>query len=121
MKRGLKITLWTLGTLLALIVLATLVAAPVAKSYINSHGEELVGRKVHIDGLRLNVYTGHVAIHNLSLYEADGTNLFARFDTLDVRARLLPLLIKEPSGLPSNWLIRPSTIKMMQGNPPALM
>lgn len=92
MKRGLKIALWVVGILLAIVVIATLIAAPVAKSYINKHGEELVGRRVNVEGLKLNVYTGHVAIHGLSLYEDNGTDLFASFDTLDVKASLLKLL-----------------------------
>ena len=92
MKRGLKITLWIVGAVLALTVLATLLVGPVAKSYVNSHGEELVGRKLYVDGLHVNVYRGHVALRGLTLYEDDGQTPFASFDTLDVRARLLPLL-----------------------------
>lgn len=92
MKRGLKIALWIIGILLGIIFIATLVAAPIAKSYINNHGEELVGRKVNIEGLKLNVYTGHVAVHGLSLYEDNGSDVFASFDTLDVKASLLKLL-----------------------------
>ena len=92
MKKGLKITLWIAGSIVGLVVLATLLAGPVAKGYVNSHGEELLGRKVHVDGLRLNVYTGHVAIHGLTLYEDDATTAFASFDTLDVKAKLLKLL-----------------------------
>ncbi|MBR1549287.1 MAG: DUF748 domain-containing protein [Bacteroidales bacterium] len=92
MKRGLKITLWVIGILLAIVFVATLIAAPVAKSYINKHGEELVGRKVNVEELKLNVYTGHVAIHGLSLYEDNGSDVFASFDTLDVKASLLKLL-----------------------------
>lgn len=92
MKRGLKIAFWVIGILLGIIIIATLVAAPIAKSYINSHGEELVGRKVNVEGLKLNVYTGHVAVYGLSLYEDNGTDIFASFDTLDVKASLLKLI-----------------------------
>ena len=94
MKRVWKIVLWVIGILLGIIILATLLVSPVAKSYINSHGEELVGRKVHVEGLKVNVYTGHVAVHGLSLYEDNGEDLFASFDTLDVKASLLKLLGK---------------------------
>ena len=94
MKRGWKIVLWVVGILLGIIILATLLVSPIAKSYINSHGEDLVGRKVHVEGLRLNVYTGHVTVHGLSLYEDNGTDVFASFDTLDVKASLLKLLGK---------------------------
>ena len=92
MKRWIKILLWFLGILLGLIIVATLIVSPIAKSYINKHGEELVGRKVHVEGLRVNVYTGHLAVHGLSLYEDNGSDVFASFDTLDVKASLLKLL-----------------------------
>ena len=92
MKRVWKIVLWVVGILLGIIILATLIVSPVAKSYINKHGEELVGRKVNVEGLRINVYTGHVAVHGLSLYEDNGTDVFASFDTLDVKASLLKLI-----------------------------
>ena len=92
MNKTVKILLWVLGILLGLIVLATLLVSPIAKSYVNSHGEELLGRKVHVDELKVNVYTGHLAIHRLSLYEDNGEDVFVSFDTLDVKARLLQLL-----------------------------
>lgn len=96
MKRFWKIfwksTLWTLGVLVVLFVVATLIVSPIAKSYINKHGEELVGRKVQVEGLKINVYTGHVAVHGLSLYEDNGSDIFASLDTLDVKASLLKLL-----------------------------
>lgn len=91
-KKGLKITAWVLGGLLALIFVATLLLSPIAKSYINGHGKELVGREVHVDDVTINVYNGHVAIHGLTLYEDNGKDVFARFDTLDTKARLLKLL-----------------------------
>lgn len=92
MKKWVKILLWFIGVLLGLVILATLLVSPIAKSYVNKHGEELVGRKVQVDGLRINVYTGHVAIHGLNLYEDNGKDIFASFDTLDVKASLLKLL-----------------------------
>lgn len=92
MKRVWKIVLWTVGILLAIILLATLLVSPIAESYINSHGKELVGREVHVDDVTINVYNGHVAIHGLTLYEDNGKDVFARFDTLDTKASLFKLL-----------------------------
>lgn len=94
MRRVWKIVLWVAGIVLGIIVLATLIVSPIAKSYINNHGEELVGRKVHVEGLKVNVYTGHVAVHGMRLYEDNGSDVFASFDTLDVKASLLKLLGK---------------------------
>lgn len=92
MKKWVKILLWIVGVLLGLVFLATLLVSPIAKNYVNKHGEELVGRKVQVEGLRINVYTGHLAVHGLNLYEDNGTDVFASFDTLDVKASLLKLL-----------------------------
>lgn len=92
MKRAWKIVLWVVGILLALIIIATLLVSPIAKSYINSHGKELVGRELHVDDVTVNVYTGHVAILGLTLYEDNDKDVFARFDTLDTKASLFKLL-----------------------------
>ena len=91
-KKGLKITAWIFGSLLVLLFIATLLLSPIAKSYINSHGKELVGREVHVDDVTINVYTGHVAVIGLTVYEDNGKDVFARFDTLDAKASLLKLL-----------------------------
>lgn len=95
MKKSLRILLIFIGSLLLLFILATLLAPPIAKSYINKHGEELTGRRVHVDELRLNVYTGHVALRRTALYEEDGVTPFVSFDTLDVRLKLRKLLGSE--------------------------
>ena len=92
MKRFGKIVLWIVVALVALLVVVALVCGAVAKGYVNSHGEQLVGRKVQVDKLRLNLLTGHAAVHGLTLYEEDGTTPFASFDTLDVKAHLLRLI-----------------------------
>lgn len=92
MKRSWKIVLWVIGILLGVIILATILISPIAKSYINSHGKELVGREVHVDGVTVNVYTGHVAVTGLTLYEDNGKDIFASFDTLDTKISLFKLL-----------------------------
>ena len=95
MKKSLRIIFIIVGILLLLFVLATLLAPPIAKSYINKHGEELTGRRVHIDAVRLNLFTGHVAVRDAALYEDDGTTPFVSFDTLDVSVKLRKLLGSE--------------------------
>lgn len=95
MKKPLKITLIVLGSIIGLLVLVTLLISPIATSYINKNGESLVGRKIAVDKLKVNVWGGHVAIHNLKLYEEDGEKTFVAFDTLDVKAKLLKLLSHE--------------------------
>ncbi len=94
MKKIAKILLWVVGIVLALLIIVSLVAGPVAKSYINKHGEQLTGRRVEVKHVGLNLLTGSVKVHGLDIYEDDGSTRFAGFDTLDVRAALLQLPFK---------------------------
>ena len=94
MKKIVKIILWVVGIVLALLIIVSLVAGPVAKSYINKHGEQLTGRRVEVKRVGVNLLTGSVKVQGLDLYEDDGSTRFAGFDTLDVRAALLQLPFK---------------------------
>ncbi|MBO7100478.1 MAG: DUF748 domain-containing protein [Bacteroidales bacterium] len=94
MKKIIKILLWVVGIVLALLIIVSLVAGPVAKSYINRNGEKLTGRHVEVKHVGLNLLTGSVKVQGLNLYEEDGQRIFAGFDTLDVRAALLQLPFK---------------------------
>ena len=94
MKKLVKLLLWIVGIVLALLIVVSLVAGPVAKGYINHHGEDLTGRRVEVKHVGLNLLTGRVALRNLQVYEEDGRTPFAGFDTLDVRAHLLQLPFK---------------------------
>lgn len=94
MKKWAKILLWVFGVIVALLALVSLLGGPIAKGYVNHHGEQLTGRKVHVDHVGLNLFTGHANIRGLNLYEEDGEAVFAAFDTLDVKAHLLKLPFK---------------------------
>lgn len=94
MKKAIKIILWVVGILLALVLLLSLLAGPIAKGVVNTNGEKLVGRHMHLKHAGVNLFNGHINLRGLELYEADGTTPFAGFDTLDVRARLLKLASK---------------------------
>ena len=94
MKKGLRILLWVVGIVLALVIIVSLLAGPIVKGYVNGHGEELTGRKVHVEHVGLNLLTGTVNVRGLDVYEDDGEEVFAGFDTLDVRAHLLQIPFK---------------------------
>ena len=111
MKKLIRILLWIVGIVLALLIVISLLGGPIAKGYINRNGESLTGRRVEVKHVGLNLLTGHVAVRGLHLYEEDGTSSFAGFDTLDVRAHLLQLPFKTVnlrhitlSGLHANLL-----------------
>ena len=94
MKKIIKILLWVVGIVLALLIIVSLVAGPVAKSYINRNGEKLTGRHVEVQRVGVNLLTGSVKVQGVNLYEENGKEVFAGFDTLDVRAALLQLPFK---------------------------
>lgn len=94
MKKGLRILLWVVGIVLALVIIVSLLAGPIAKGYVNGHSEELTGRKVHVEHVGLNLLTGTVNVRGLDVYEDDGEEVFAGFDTLDVCAHLLQIPFK---------------------------
>ena len=91
MKKTIRTVLWVVGVTVAVAALLSAVAGPVAKGYVNRHGEQLTGRRVEVEHVGLNLLTGRVAVRGITLYEDDGTSVFAGFDTLDVRAALLQL------------------------------
>ena len=98
MKKLYKILWIVLASLAALILLVflcgSLFGGCAARSYVNNHGEDLLGRKMNVEGVGVNLFTGHVSVKGLTVYEDDGQSAFAGFDTLDVGVSLLRLLGK---------------------------
>lgn len=86
--------LWVVGIIVALLLLVSLLAGPIAKGYINGHGEELTGRKVTVDHVGVNLFSGNVCVRELDVYEDNGEDIFVGFDTLDVSVRLLKIPFK---------------------------
>lgn len=96
MKKALKITSIVLGSIIAFILLifiiVSLFGGSIAKNYVNNHAEDLIGRHANIEHVGLNLFTGHVAIQGLTIYEDDAKEKFAGFDTLDIGVSLLRML-----------------------------
>ncbi|MBO4752638.1 MAG: DUF748 domain-containing protein [Bacteroidales bacterium] len=95
MKKPLKITLIIVGAIVAFVLLIALLVSPIATAYVNKNGEKITGRKLTVDRISANILTGHVAIKGLKLYEDDAVTEFVTFDLLDVKARLLRLLVQD--------------------------
>ena len=93
MKRKVKIALLVVVSFLVIITLALAIfAPPYAKNYIQKHSKELVGRKIEIKNLHLNIFTGRFEIDSLRVYEANDRDLFVSIDTFLVRVNLLKLI-----------------------------
>lgn len=83
------------GISLAAIVLAvSLLVSPIAKSYIEKHSPELIGRQVTISKLCINIFTGGVKIQGFALAAEEGSDStsFVELDTISTRIRILPML-----------------------------
>jgi len=95
MKRKLfKILLIIVSTVVALLIILALVISPVAKSYIEKNSKELIGRKVQMRGLHINIFTGTLEVDSVFLYESNDNDVFASIDTFYINLELSALLGK---------------------------
>lgn len=91
--RKLAKTLVVIIILLAIVAVAVaFLTAPMGKRYVNSHGEELIGRKVNIGDFRFNILTGNATLGNVTIYEKNGTDTFMEVDDLSLNFSLMKLI-----------------------------
>lgn len=95
MKKVLKILGITLGTIVGVLILLTLLAGPIAKSYIEKHSKEICHRVVKIDKLNLNLFRGVLKIKGFQMLEENEKEEFLTFDELKINISLMKLLAKE--------------------------
>jgi hypothetical protein len=82
MKRKLiKILAIIVSALVLILLIIALAISPVAKSYIEKHSKELIGRKVIMRDLHINIFTGTLEVDSVYMYEANDKDLFASIDT----------------------------------------
>lgn len=77
---------------LVLMVVIMIAAAPVGRRYVNSHGEELIGRKLELEGFTFNYLTGCASLNDLTVYEKDGEAVFMQIEDLDLNLSMIELL-----------------------------
>jgi len=93
MKRKLlKAVLFIVGALAAIILILALAISPIVKSYVQNHSKELIGRKVLIGDLHINIFTGALEVDSIRLYEADDRRIFASVDTFSMKLALKKLI-----------------------------
>ena len=83
------------ASLAALVVILLLFAGPIGKRVIQRHDQQIVGRQIEMQRLKLNLLSGNLRIYGFAIKEEDGQSDFVTFDTLDVSVRLLKLLRSE--------------------------
>ena len=92
MKKAVKIPLIVFGSIAVLLLLASLIAPPIAKNYVEKHDKSLIGRELGIGRVGVNLLFGTANIKDLTLFEDDGTTPFVHFDRLNLKVKLLDLL-----------------------------
>ena len=95
MKKWLKITLIIVCSIVLLLFIALSLVSPIAKSYVNSHGKELIGREINVDKVRVGALIGRVRLYGLTVYEDDDKTAFFTLDTFDVSVKLRRLLFHD--------------------------
>ncbi|MGB0915286.1 MAG: DUF748 domain-containing protein [Crocinitomicaceae bacterium] len=71
-----KLIVKLLFILLLLICILLFFTNTIAKAYINSNGEELSGRKLHLSALNINFFTTSVSLGDFVMYEANKADTF---------------------------------------------
>lgn len=91
MKKFLIIVAISITAIIAIVAFAV---SPIAKYYVINNSKELIGRKIDMDGLSVNIFSGRLQIEDFTLYEADDTTSFVSFNLFDVNVNLHKLLSK---------------------------
>ncbi len=73
-----------LGLALAIIVAVLVLLPGIARNYLVSHGEELTGRKLALEQLKVNYFEVSITARNFNMYELNGKDVFVHFDELYV-------------------------------------
>ena len=85
------VTLAILLVVSILLLIVNVIAPPIVKSYIQDHDVELIGRKITIEDIDLDVFRGIVVVKNAFLYEQDDSTVMASLKELyaDIQMRQL--------------------------------
>jgi Domain of Unknown Function (DUF748). len=94
MKKPVKITLIVLGSLIVLYFVALLVAPKIARSYIEEHSKEMIGRSITIKNISLNPFTYVLDVDTLAVMEADDKTKFVAFDKFSMNINPLKLITR---------------------------
>ena len=95
MKKGLKISIIVVGSILALLILVSVLAGPIVKMYVEKHSMQLCHREASVGKIRANLFNGTVVIKELKVTEEDNKTPFLSFDKLKVNMSLSQLLAKK--------------------------
>ncbi|MGB0881496.1 MAG: DUF748 domain-containing protein [Vicingaceae bacterium] len=78
--------------LIALIIIVLVAIPIIAKNYINSNGKELIGRKVNLESLSLNYFTGGVSLGEFTIFEENDKDVFLAIKKLEVNPNITKII-----------------------------
>lgn len=90
-----RTALYTVLSILVLLLLFLALSPRIARNYLNNHGKELSGRALHIDKIKLNYFTSTLQVIGGKMYEQNDSDIFVAFDTLLIDLQPLRLLKHE--------------------------
>lgn len=91
MKHIRRSTIIVASSLIGLVVLIVLFISPITKYVIEKYSEEYTGRKITMDGLRMNIFNGSITARGFTVYEAKSAKTFFKTDVLDINIAVYKL------------------------------
>ncbi|MCU4176735.1 DUF748 domain-containing protein [Carboxylicivirga sp. N1Y90] len=73
-----------LVSILLILFIVLFFLSTIVKNYLNKNGEELIGRKVHLNGLNINYLRVAIKASDFVLYEENSKDTFAGFNELHI-------------------------------------
>lgn len=92
LKKSHLVLLSLAGFFLLLVLVGLFGISPLAKYYVEKHSKELVGRRMTVDKVRINLLNGKLDIENFILYEANDREHFVALDRFSTDVKLWSLL-----------------------------
>jgi hypothetical protein len=114
-RKLLRTILFIVGGLAAIVLILALSISPIVKSYVQSHSKELIGRKLVIGDLHINVFTGALEVDSIRLYEANDREIFASVDTFSMNLTLTKL-IHHTIEISDMKIVGPSVVILQKGH-----
>ena len=90
----LKISSIITGIILILVLTVILCISPITKHLIEKYDEQYTGRKITLDWVYVNPFTGYLHFSNLKIYEYKSDSLFISAKSMNVTVALHKLLSK---------------------------
>ncbi len=81
-----------LGSLLALVIVSLFFLSSIVKYLIESRSEEYTGRKIKMDNLHINLFSGNIRFDKLKIFEAKSNNVFFVCDKIEATIAVHKLL-----------------------------